>query len=44
MITTTKKSTIAVMIIIKTTILIIDSTVRGKRKPNVGPLHYIKEL
>ena len=44
MITTTKTSTIAVMIIIKTTILIIDSTVRGKRKPNVGPLHYIKEL
>lgn len=44
MITTTKTSTIAVMIIIKTTILIIDSTVIGKRKPNVGPLHYIKEL
>lgn len=41
MITTKKTMTIAVMITIETTIIII---VRGKRKPNVGPLHYIKEL
>ena len=41
MITTKKTMTIAVMITIETTILII---VRRKRKPNVGPLHYIKKL
>lgn len=40
MITTKKTMTVAVMITIETTIIIV----RGKRKPNVGPLHYIKEL